>query len=440
MLQKDDRAAGPDLMDAAVGADEYEADDARRRGVIWLLSELYYPEVTSTGHVMTEIAEGLADGNVVGAICAQPTYSLRGVRAPTREHRRGVDIQRCWSSRLDKNRLPLRIINACTIAVTMAWRAAASVRNGDTMLVVTNPPILPLIAALVARLRRARLVLLIHDVYPDVIVATRLAGARAIPVRVLRSLMGWLYARADNIVVVGRDMAEVIGRQADVGERIVVIPNWAELDRVVPTAREDNQLLSDLGLQEKFVVQYAGNLGRPNDVGVLVECAALLRDDHRFHLMVIGAGVRLPELQRGVAALGLGNVTILGPLPRDRQVEFLNACDVAVHTFVPGMFGLGVPSRMYNVMAAGKPLVAVVDPGSEPARVVEEHGTGWVVMPGDAEGLAEAVREAMDDREALSSMGRRARAVAESDFNRDVVMCQFRAVLNGSTPAPLQLR
>jgi colanic acid biosynthesis glycosyl transferase WcaI len=417
-------------------ASRCESDRSR----VWLLSELYRPEVTSTGTVMTGIAEGLARRFAVAVICAQPTYSRRGMRAPAREVNCGVSIERCWSARLDKNRITFRLANACTLAATMVTRLTAQVRRGDTVISVTNPPVLPLLATAVALVKRARTVLIVHDVYPEVMTVTGVSGERSAAVRLLRRAMRWLYSRADRIIVVGRDMAEVISSQCHDGmARVVVVPNWAELDAVSPADRSSNRLLSELGLQDRFVLQYAGNLGRPNDVEILADAADRLRDDRRFHLLVIGSGARLPELRREVERRRLDNVTLLGPLPREEQQVFLNACDAAVHTFVPGMYGLGVPSRMYNVMAAGKPLIAAVDAGSEPALVIEEQRMGWVVPAADGAALASAVRDAMSDPERLAKMGRNGRAAAESLYNHDAVIQEYVRVVSAVSPGALTL-
>ena len=146
---------------------------------------------------------------------------------------------------------------------------------------------------------------------------------------------------------------------------IDVIPNWAELDSVSPMPRSENTLLKELGLEDKFVFLYAGNMGRPNDLESIIEAAARLIDRPEFHFIFLGNGAKLSWLEETVSTRKLKNVTILPPSPRSKQIVFLNACDVALVTLVKKMKGVSMPSRTYNIMAAGKPILAIAEKGSE---------------------------------------------------------------------------
>jgi glycosyltransferase involved in cell wall biosynthesis len=171
-----------------------------------------------------------------------------------------------------------------------------------------------------------------------------------------------------------------------------LVRNWADTELIAPAGRRENPLLRELGLGDRFVVQYAGNMGPVHDIPMIVDAAAALQQTHpEVHFLFIGSGSRLPWLRSEISRLGLKNITILGPQPRDAQANFLNACDVAITAFVPGMYGAGVPSRMYNVMAAGKPWIAAVDSTSEIGLVIQEENAGWVVAPRDTPNLIAAI-------------------------------------------------
>src|ERR1051325_2918455 len=159
---------------------------------VLVVSELYYPEQTSTGHYLTRIAESLASQYEVTAICAQPTYAARGHTAPWREVRNGVSIERCWTTRLDKNVLPFRLINAITVAASLGLRVLFTARQGDRVVVVTTPPLLPLKTWLPTRLRGGSLTLLVHDVYPDVLVSAGIIGRDGVVAGFLGAVVKWL--------------------------------------------------------------------------------------------------------------------------------------------------------------------------------------------------------------------------------------------------------
>jgi glycosyltransferase involved in cell wall biosynthesis len=330
--------------------------------------------------------------------------------------------------------LPKRLINLVTISISLFLRLLMRLRRGEKVLVVTNPPPLPFLAGLACRLRGAQCVLLIHDIYPDVAVASGLLRADSCLVRWLQRCVRRLYRSVDTIVVLGRDMREVVLQRCPKDQhRVAVIPNWADVEDVRPEPRAQNRLLREHGLLDKFVVQYAGNMGRVHDIEALVRCAGQLRQHDAIHLLILGSGAKKAGLERAIVESRLTNVTLLPPFPRSASSECLNACDVAINALVPGMQGLSVPSRTYNILAAGKPIIAATDRDSELARVIREEDVGWVVAPGDALGMARAILEARACPDALAAMGRRARLAAETKYPFPRILSAFVQVMQDHT-------
>jgi glycosyltransferase involved in cell wall biosynthesis len=321
-------------------------------------------------------------------------------------------------------------VNLVTASVSMGWSVAVHARHDDVVLVVTNPPLLPFVAALAARARGARVALLIHDVYPEVLVAAGFAKPGSALVRIVAGLTRWLYRRVDQIIVLGRDMKALVERKLEgAAQQVVIIPNWGDVVRVRPQPRDANPVLAELGLRDKFVIQFLGNIGRTHGVDLLIDAARLLAADSRVHFLFVGWGGRRAWLEGTVAREQLGNVTVRPGCSDADLPDFLNAADIAVIPFLPGMSGVSVPSRLYNVLAAGKPVLAVADPDSELARVVLEEGVGWVVAPGDLAGLVEAIGAAADPG-ARAEMGRRARDAAVAKYSYDKVGTQYEALMH----------
>lgn len=400
------------------------------RPQFWLVSEVYYPEETSTGHYMTHIAEGLAMDCRVGVICARPNYSRRGATVARREERNGVSIFRVWSSTFDKNKLIRRLMNMTTAGISLFTVVLYRIRRGDRVLVGTNPPILPFLVAAACRLRGARCILKVEDVYPDNMVVAGLIAKGGGAERVLIAAQRRLYRGVEQICVLGRDMAERIADKAyPATPRLTWIPNWADNDVIRVTDRQANPLLAELGIGDQFVVGYAGNIGPLQNIPHLFACVRALADKPHIHFLVIGGGKMAEWLRTAIREAGLTNISLLGPRPRAEQDIFLGACDVGLVSLCPGMSGLGVPSRTYNLMAAGRPIMAVVDADSEIARLVREESIGWVVGPTDAPGFVAAVEGAAADRVQLREMGRRARDAADSKYSRARVIEQYREEL-----------
>ncbi|MBX3299097.1 MAG: glycosyltransferase family 4 protein [Acidobacteria bacterium] len=403
-----------------------------RRRRLWVVSELYYPEETSTGYYLTRIAEGLADAADVRVICGQPNYSRRGIKAAKRERHNGVDIFRVAGTTLNKNVILFRLINMLTLGVTTFFKAIASFGRGDSILVVTTPPSMPFIIASAALLRGAGYTLLIHDNYPEILIAAGKANPRGLFVQILDRLNRWLYKHCERIIVVGRDMKLLLeAKTRGTPAPIHVIPNWAELETVEPRPRSQNRTLTELGLTENFVVMYAGNMGWPNDVETIIDGATELSSDTGIQFVFLGAGVKRKWIENEVDRRGLKNVTILDPRPREDQIDFLNACDLALVSLVDRMKGVSMPSRTYNILAAGKPILALTDPESELAMVIDEDAAGWHVAPGDVEGFTKALLTVRDDTEQRLSVGENARRAAVERYSLESAVEAYRQVLFG---------
>jgi glycosyltransferase involved in cell wall biosynthesis len=199
-------------------------------------------------------------------------------------------------------------------------------------------------------------------------------------------------------------------------DRVKLIPNWADCDVIHPSQRSNNSLIKELKLHNKFILQFAGNLGRLQGLEIIIEAAKLIKDES-IHFLFIGDGAMKNIIENNIRLHKLKNISLIGNQPRQSQATFLNACDVALISLSPGMLGMGVPSKTYNIMAAGKPIIAVVDTQSEIGLVVEEEGIGWVVPPGDIDQLLRIILKAKANPDCLKKMGDNARYIAETKYS-----------------------
>lgn len=402
---------------------------------VWLISEVYYPEDTGTGYYMTGVAEGLALDFDVHVLCSQPTYAARGSFAAWAEIHEGVHVERCPGTTFNKDILILRLVNAATISISLFLKALWRIRKADVVIVVTNPPLLPFFIAIVCHLRGAKCILRVDDVYPEALIATGLARPDSLVVRVMSWVTKLLYQSVDQIVVLGRDMKQLVIKKAMCSpERVSVIPIWADVGLIGPAEKATNSLLSELGLADKFIVQCAGNMGRAQGVENMLKAAELLKKDDEIQFLFIGAGAKKRWMENEVQRKDLNNVALLGQRPRSDQANFLNSCDVAMVSLLSGMTGAGVPSRLYNIMAAGKPVIAIAGATSELSLVVQEEQVGWNVPPDRPEKLVEAILEAQASSDQLLQMGKHARDVVEAKYTRTRVIESYIELLSGFTP------
>lgn len=398
---------------------------------LWVISELYYPEETSTGYFLTRIAEGLTSQFSVHVLCSRPTYSERQVAVSWRERRGGVNIRRMRSTRFHKDSFSGRVLNLVGFTLAITASCMGSLRRGDRVLVVTNPPTIPPIVGLIARLKRARAFLLVHDVYPEVLVAAGIIDKGRPAARLLGCLTAMTYRFYEKVIVLGRDMAAITrsrlpGREA----RVTIITNWADLDEVRPLEFAQNPFARMHNAGCGTVIQFSGNIGRTHDVESILATARELVDRNDIRFQFVGTGGKAKLVRESDAILP--NIMYLPRQPRALLGPMLAAADAVVIPFVDRMLGVSVPSRMYNVMAAGTPIVAMAHPDSELARVVVEESCGWVVSPGDVQGLAAVAREIASEEGRLEAQrrGMRGRAAAVRRYSLSHILEQFTVLLS----------
>ncbi len=398
---------------------------------LWVITELYYPENNQTGYYMTGIAEGLAADFEVKVICGQPNYAAKGTRAPKKEFHKEVEITRVWGTTLDKNVIFFRLLNMLTLGASIFLKSLVKIKKGQKVLVVSAPPSLPFITACVALIRGACYNLIIQDKYPEILLAVGKTKPDSSFIKLLDKLNVRLYANAEKIVVVGRDMGELVEAQLESAggkTSVEIVQNWASLEEIEPTPRDENELLKELGILDKFVFMYAGNMGHPQDLESIVRCAENLKDDERFHFLFLGSGVKKKWLEAERQKHGLKNTTILPSRPREEQKMFLNACDVGFVSLVKNMRGVAMPSRTYNLLAAGKPILALTEENSEVARVIEEERVGWIVSPSEPEKLLQTIYKIYDERSILDEIGKRARKAALEKYSVETTVKKYRKI------------
>ena len=399
---------------------------------VWVVTELYYPEDGATGHLLTQIAEGLTENAEVHVLSAQPSYTQKRESSPRTEFHNGVRIRRCWSTSFSKDRLALRLVNVATILVSFFWNMLWRFRRGDVVLVVTNPPPLPFAALLAGKLRGAKCHLLIHDIYPDVLVPTGFTKHNSLPYRIINFFSKRLYSGVNQIIAIGRDMKQrVVAKSPAFESKTCVIANWCDHEQIQPFPKQENPIRSQLGLLDKFVVQYSGNMGRTHGLDTIAEAAKILEAQNHsdIHWLVCGAGGGRANFESKCQEFGLSSVTIHDFFPRSELRHSLTCGDIGIISFIKEMSGISVPSRMYNFFAAGLPVIGVTESNSELALTIDENGIGWVVEPENPEALANCVLEAYSNRNNLPTMERHCRDTAMAKFQRSSAIEKYRSVL-----------
>jgi glycosyltransferase involved in cell wall biosynthesis len=245
----------------------------------------------------------------------------------------------------------------------------------------------------------------------------------------LRVLIASYLRSAERIVVIGETMKARIVAKGVPPERVRVISNWGDAQAITPRPRE-NRWARKHDLVGKFVVMHFGNVGHAQDLDTLIRATTLLRDLDDLVVPIIGVGARLRELRDLAETLEADHVRFLPWQSYERRAEPISAAHVHVVGLARGLAGYVVPSRMWGVLAAGRPVIAAADEESETAKVVREIGCGVVVPPGNPLRLARAIRAFHDGEHDLEAMGGNARAYAERENDRSIALSRYRALLS----------
>jgi glycosyltransferase involved in cell wall biosynthesis len=395
---------------------------------ILFLNRSFWPDTDVTGVLLAELAEDLAVDHQVTVICG-PANSSPNRMWPLlhREQYGAVTVVRTSGAKLSKKNLLLRLMS---LHAYFALATIAALRErADIIIAETDPPLLGALAAIVKRLTGCRFVYYCQDLYPDIAQVT--GGLKSLPLLwFLHRCNGFAYRHADAIVVLGTDMADRLRSKGVPANQIVVIPNWIDCRRVKPQtpSRWPRRCTDD------FIVMYAGNLGWSQNLESVLEAARMIRGDRRVKFLLVGDGTRKSSLEREARLLRLDNVEFIERQPPHAMSEVLAAGDLHLIPLAAGAAGCLVPSKVYGILAAGRPFVAMMERRADIAQMALEFEVGFVVPPGDAGALASTISDAMNNRELLEEMGRRARILAEEMYDRRVVIPRFAALLEAMLP------
>ncbi|MDX6453227.1 MAG: hypothetical protein QOH16_3276 [Gaiellaceae bacterium] len=398
---------------------------SRRRRIL-VLNQYYWPGVEATAHLLTELCECLAEEFDVTVVTAS-----RGDEAPAgRSARNGVEIVRVRATGYDRTKLFLRATNYASYLAS-SLRHVLTEERPDLILCMTDPPVIGDIGYAAARRFRVPLVVISQDVFPEIAIElNRLENP--LVVKTLRTLINFYLRKADAVVAIGERMRERLVEKGARADRVIVIPNWVRTEAIQPMP-QDNDWARDNGLAGRFVVMHSGNIGHAQDLDSLVRAATFLRDLDDVTIALIGAGARLADLSAFAERLETDNVTFLPYQPRPALSQSLSTGSVHVVGLAKGLSGFVVPSRLYGVMAAGRPVIVSADEDSETAQVVLTAGAGVVVPPGAPDRLAAAIRAFRGGEHDGEAMGRRAREYVLRESDRLMAVDAYARLLRGLT-------
>ncbi len=393
----------------------------------FLISQVFYPDEVSTASLFTNLCSYLSKRGVqVEVWAAQPSYTL-SIKQPGKIIYEGIHIKYLPSTHFHKSNTPGRVLNILTFMISSVLKLLFA-KDKSPVFTHTTPPSLGLIISIICILKKRKFVYIMLDIFPEGLIRLGKIKDRNIFVTLWKKSFINSLRRSHKIIVLGRDMLNYIQKISPESiDKIEYIPHWQDDSLIYPTAFEHNQFFKKLNLNGYFVVQYSGNMGLWNDMESIGR-AISLKQEGVFYVM-IGDGIRKKELQNIILSNNISNITFLPFQPTRNLSEVLTSCHVALVSLRKGMEGMAVPSKIYGILAAGIPVIALVPEESEISYIIKEEKCGIVVNPDDHEGMNNAIKKLKSDILLRQKLGKNGRLAFESKYTTKVITEKYLALI-----------
>lgn len=399
---------------------------------VLILTNYFPPEIGGAAHLFYELAESLYQrGHRVTVVTGFPRYNVKERPKQYRgkllmwEEMNGIHILRLWTPTIPRTSLILRGLEHFLVPAIFFWGGLFA-RQVGVVLIYSPPLPLGLTAYILSRIRRLPFVVNVQDLFPKEAVMLGILKNKVM-IRLFESIEQFIYHKADYITVHSPGNRDHVIAHGGHPERTEVVHNWVDVKRIRPLPRE-NAFRHEYGLSGRFVVSYAGTMGWCQDMRVIIEAAYLLRDYQDIVFLMVGDGPDKARTEEHARRLGLTNVVFLPMQPWSKYPEVLAASDVSMINLNKNLTTPVVPSKLLNIMAAGRPVVASLPLNGDAPKIIAEAGCGICVEAGDAHGLAQAILTLYQDPNLAKEMGERGRRYAEQNFSRESCVTKYEEI------------
>lgn len=344
------------------------------------------------------------------------------------EQRSGFTTIRIWTNSTPQ---PMGRFVAWVIYTVGATLVSTLVKEkADVLFMRTPPPTLGLTAALLRRLRRSKIILNVQDIHPDLAIESGILK-NPVAMRVALAFEKWVYAQASSIVVISEGFRKNLQGKGVPPGKIHVIPNWVDVDFIRPHPK-DNHVSRQLGLDAKFVVMYSGTITTSSLLSLekVLQVASLLREDNDILFAIVGEGIYKENLQQQAERLQLANVVFIPFRPQDELPYLLSSADVALVPLDTTKSQLSVPSKLYHLMSAGRPVLGLARQDTEVAKVISEVQCGVVVDPDNEQAIADAILDLKRSPQFRERLGSNGRTEVEKNYSQETILKKYEDLMN----------
>ncbi len=393
-----------------------------------LISQVFYPDQVSTANLFTDLCSVLAEKGIeVEVWAAHPSYTELK-RQPRNLEYKGIKIHFLQSTNFSKNSLPGRILNILTFTLSAGLKMLFS-RDNPPVWTHTTPPFLGILLSFICYVKKRKFVFILLDIFPEGLARLKKVSKR----NPFIHLWHWLFIKSliksEKIIVIGRDMNQLIGAICkECQNKTEYIPLWQDDNLIFPIEFQENKFITDNGLNNKFVVQYSGNMGLWNELKTIGR--AVKKNIENVEFIIVGGGLRKKELIDEFSVEDQQNVMILPFQPNENFNNILSASHVHLVTLMENLEGIAVPSKIYGILASGRPVIAMVPEYSEIAYIVKEENCGFVIDPDDLDGLINAIYMLKSDETFMKQLGLNSRRAFEKKYTVRIIAERYISLLN----------
>ncbi|WP_214721737.1 glycosyltransferase family 4 protein [Exiguobacterium sp. s192] len=390
---------------------------------ILILSEFFYPDKSSTPKVLTELAEDLVNNGLeVEVICSNHSYK-GSLKLSKKETVNGIKISRINSSNFSRDSKLGRIINYMSFTANLFVKLLFS-NKYDSILVVSNPPLIPFIAYLNKLIKNKPYYYLVHDVYPDIAVEVGAIKKDSMPYKLMNNINQLAIKNTEKLIVLGKDMKDIFLKKGVEEQSIKIITNWSKKYEL-SLEKTDNAFYKERELISTLNIVYTGNIGRFHDIETIVEIAKVsMKDLPNVRFIFVGDGFKRPELEQAIKN-GTSNIIISDYQYDDSYLDVLSGADLFISTLSPRIKGLGVPSKTYSYLAAGKPIIAIMEKGTEIGDLVENENLGIRADSMEVGKVIEFIKDISLDTIKLKAIEDKVKKVFLERYERQKVTDEF---------------
>lgn len=381
---------------------------------ILFLCQYFYPEYVSSATLPYDTAEALVKaGFNVGAMCGCPKEYNNTGEVPLKEIHEGIEIKRLKYIQFKRSNFVGRLINYLSFTLSVALRFGY-LRNYKSIIVYSNPPILPLISALASKFFGTKMVFVSYDVYPEMAYITNSISEGSIISNLMKFINKRVFNYVNKVVALSNEMKAYLLEHRPLlkEQQVEVIPNWSEVKEITENFKSyENEVFKDVKPRESLIISYFGNMGICQDLETILGAIRELKNDNSIKFIFAGHGSKMAILKSKINEEKLENVTILDFLHGQDFYDALNISNCFLVSLTDGLTGIAVPSKTYSYMMAGKPIIAIMGRNSDISRDLIENEAGYAMEVGQVPELINAINELKSNEAKREQMGKNCREI-----------------------------